>query len=124
MNLDLLVTRLVLKKTLEANLEAVEAAAFEAYLELISHMNNNPSLFIVFSDLKVCDSAACRYSFLQGFDSAVVHFFFKVFMFAGIHFLKVFMLADFQGRRYSCLQVFSSAGIKFCRYSFLKVFIF
>ena len=108
---------------MEANLEAVEAAAFEADLELISHMNNNPSLFIVFSDLKVCDSAACRYSFLQVFDSAGVHFL-KVFMFAGIHFLKVFMLADFQGRRYSCLQVFSSAGIKFCRYSFLKVFIF
>ena len=97
---------------MEANLEAVEAVAFEADLELISHMNNNPSLFIVFSDLKVCDSAACRYSFLQVFDSA------------GVHFLKVFMLADFQGRRYSCLQVFSSAGIKFCRYSFLKVFIF
>ena len=61
--------------TLEANLEAVEAAAFEADLELISHMNNNPSLFIVFSDLKVCDSAACRYSFLQVFDSTGVHFF-------------------------------------------------
>ena len=108
---------------MEANLEAVEAAAFEADLELISHMNNNPSLFIVFSDLKVCDSAAlqgihfCRYLILQ------VFIFLKVLMFAGIHFLKVFMLADFQGRRYSCLQVFSSAGIKFCRYSFLKVFI-
>ena len=63
------------KSTLEANLEAVGAAAFEAYLELISHMNNNPSLFIVFSDLKVCDSAACRYSFLQVFDSTGVHFF-------------------------------------------------
>ena len=36
------------KSTLEANLEAVEAAAFEADLELISHMNNNPSLLILF----------------------------------------------------------------------------
>ena len=36
------------KRTLEANLEAEEAGAYEANLELIIHMNNNPSLLILF----------------------------------------------------------------------------
>ena len=95
---------------MEANLEAVEGAAFEADLELISHMNNNPSLFIVFSDLKVCDSAACRYSFLQVFDSAGVHFF------EGINVCRYSFFEGIHTCRFSGQKVFMFAGIQFCRY--------
>ena len=96
---------------MEANLEAVEAAAFEADLELISHMNNNPSLFIVFSDLKVCDSAAlqgihfCRYLILQVF-----------IFFEGIHVCRYSFFEGIHTCRFSGQKVFMFAGIQFCRY--------